>query len=63
MPARRCSIGCESWPDHEDFKVCIVCGEPTRRVGNIKPTVDDEEAKRLLSEARFEAWCVENDRT
>jgi hypothetical protein len=54
MPARRCSIGCESWPDEPLFTTCIYCGERTGRVRNIEPTIDREEASRLILHALFD---------
>lgn len=56
MPARRCSIGCESWPDDAIFTTCVHCGEQTRRVNNIEPTIDREEAKSLKLHELFEKF-------
>ena len=52
---RRCEIGCESWPDKEEFKKCLRCGEPTTRYSNLNPLPLDE-AMSLLSQARFNAY-------
>lgn len=47
MAARRCDMGCESWPDEPIFATCSHCGEPTRRISNGEPTITVEEAKVL----------------
>lgn len=61
MPARRCSIGCQNWPDEQIFRHCAICGEVTQRVGNAEPDLEREEAKSLLLEYLFEKyyamWC------
>jgi hypothetical protein len=62
VPARRCDIGCESWPDKAIFSTCLDCGEPTERVGNIEPTISDEDAEVRLLYVQFdryyERWCA-----
>lgn len=63
MAARRCDIGCESWPDAAIFNFCSYCGEPTTRVNNINPTISLEEAKSIklheLFEKFYEKRCAE----
>jgi hypothetical protein len=45
---RRCSIGCESWPDEPDYHECPSCGEPTTRYRNLFPlSPHDARVKRL----------------
>jgi hypothetical protein len=44
MAARRCPIGCESWPNEPIFNVCATCGEATRYISNAEPTLSREEA-------------------
>ena len=56
MPARRCDIGCESWPDEPIFGHCAVCGESTTRFSNIDPTVDRDEARSLKLHELFEKY-------
>lgn len=56
MPARRCEIGCESWPDDDIFITCSVCGERTRRVGNISPTIPFEEARSIKLRELFDEY-------
>lgn len=62
MSARRCAIGCETWPDEMIFSRCSYCGEPTRRIGNLEPTVDREEATRVklyeLFDEFYERRCA-----
>lgn len=63
MPARRCSIGCESWPDKAIFNTCAVCGEPTHYVYNDEPSMTLEEAKlaklHQLFEEFYERRCAQ----
>lgn len=63
MPARRCAIGCESWPDEAIFTTCVHCGEQTRRVNGAEPTIDREDARILKLHELFEQFyakrCVE----
>lgn len=55
---RRCDIGCESWPDTAEYKVCPVCGEQTTCYSNLHPLdVDEARSKRLHIE--FELYCYE----
>lgn len=52
---RRCDLGCESWPDHNDYGVCAVCGEETTRYSNLLP-ISDEDAEILKRQLDFEAY-------
>lgn len=52
---RRCDVGCESWPDHDDYRVCLVCGEETTRYSNLLP-IDEEEAQSLKRTLDFEEY-------
>lgn len=56
MPARRCDIGCESWPDDPIFTTCTYCGEPTTRVRNINPKISFEEARSIKLHELFERF-------
>ena len=56
MPARRCDIGCESWPDDPIFTTCTYCGEQTRRVRNATPTVEFEEARSIKLHELFDLF-------
>lgn len=56
MPARRCAMGCESWPDEPIFGTCSVCGEQTQRVRNINPTVSREYARSMKLHELFEKF-------
>jgi hypothetical protein len=56
MPARRCAIGCQSWPDEPIFSSCTHCHEPTRRVNNIEPDIEREEAKLLKLHDLFDRY-------
>lgn len=55
MPARRCAIGCESWPDKPLYAKCPVCGEETRRISNIN-SLSDDEAQSILLHTEFERY-------
>ena len=61
-PARRCSMGCETFPDDVAFRHCPICGELTDRISNGIP-IEQEEAERLVLHALFEEfyekWCLE----
>lgn len=56
MPGRRCSMGCETWPDDPLFTTCSICGEKTRRVGNGQPTVSFEDARLAKLHELFEEF-------
>lgn len=57
MIGRRCEVGCETWPDDDQYERCPGCGKPTRRYRNMTP-LDDSEARR----AAFEYFYVEWDK-
>ena len=63
MAARRCSIGCESWPNEPIFNVCAVCGEVTRLVTNDEPSMEYDEAVNMklhyLFDRYYERVCAE----
>jgi hypothetical protein len=63
MAGRRCSIGCQNWPDEMIFRHCAICGELTTRINNIEPDLEREEAISLLKEHLFERyyerWCAQ----
>lgn len=52
---RRCSIGCETWPDDVLYARCPTCGEDTTRYKNVSP-LDPDEARSLLLHAEFERY-------
>lgn len=56
MAARRCAIGCESWPDQPIFTICSHCGEQTRRIRNAEPTISFEEARSIKLHELFELY-------
>lgn len=62
--ARRCDVGCETWPDDSDFKRCPVCGEKTDRFSNGRP-LDMDEAQAIKRAREFEhfyaRWCKDQD--
>lgn len=63
---RRCAMGCATWPDHDDYGSCAVCGEPTERLSEVKPLAleDAISFKRGLDfEAFYELWCAERGQT
>jgi hypothetical protein len=53
---RRCEIGCESWPDEDQYKACPLCGDPAERYGNLEP-LSPSEAKHRVFEAFYEQHC------
>lgn len=63
---RRCSIGCESWPDEGIYAKCPRCGETTTRYSGLEPLSHAEAKEIRLAEqakdaidprvARFEAF-------
>ncbi len=52
---RRCDMGCESWPDSDEYEFCHRCDEPTRRLRNLRP-LDDPEANSLKLSLEFETF-------
>lgn len=52
---RRCSIGCETWPDQVIYSCCPTCGEETKRYKNVTP-LSEEEAQSILSHIEFERY-------
>lgn len=56
--ARRCAIGCETWPDEILYKKCPVCGEETDRFSNAADyeIVSREEALSRKAHAEFEEY-------
>lgn len=54
--ARRCSICAISFPNHDKWKKCAQCGEPTDIIGNAEPNVTDVEAVSLLRNREFEEY-------
>jgi hypothetical protein len=55
MIGRRCEIGCETWPDTDDYEICPVCSRPTRRFRNVSP-MNESEARHAHFEAFYEEW-------
>lgn len=55
---RRCDLGCESWPDDDDYDTCPVCGEPTERFSNLRPLSDDD-AKSMRLILNFEQYYID----
>ena len=56
MPARRCDIGCESWPDEMIFATCTYCGEKTTRYEKMEPTVSREKARSVKLHELFDKF-------
>lgn len=54
--ARRCDLGCETWPDEPVYKKCAVCGESTKRFSNARESeiLTASEAARLMFEDYYE---------
>jgi hypothetical protein len=59
---RRCSLGCETWPDQMLYQTCLICEEKTRRVSNVTP-LPVEDAMAIYLHRRFEKfyelYCAE----
>lgn len=54
---RRCSIGCATWPDDEQYEQCPECGTPTDRFSNAgRDLLDEEEARSRKLIAEFEDY-------
>ena len=52
---RRCDLGCETWPDDDQYKVCPECGQKTTRYKSVTP-LTEEEAIPLRFEAFYKEW-------
>jgi hypothetical protein len=57
---RRCTYGCETWPDELVYNKCPVCGEDTVRYSNVHP-LDADEAARAAFEAFYERRGFKDD--
>lgn len=54
---RRCSLGCETWPDEMVYRKCYICGEETRRVrGESVEPLSKSEAMKIALYHEFEAY-------
>lgn len=48
---RRCSSGCATWPDDDEYQVCPVCSESTQRFRGLTPlNAVDAKSRRLHAE-------------
>lgn len=59
---RRCDLGCESWPDDAEYKVCPICSCEAPRFSNLRPLDKKEAAKakaRIEFEVFYEKHCEE----
>lgn len=56
---RRCSSGCATWPDDDEYSVCPGCGEATQRFRGLTPLNREDAAARRLH-AEFE-YYYENE--
>lgn len=54
-PGRRCDVGCESWPDDDEYEVCPICGEDTTRYTNLTP-ISEDEAQTIKAYMFFEGY-------
>jgi hypothetical protein len=52
---RRCDLGCESWPDADEFSKCLRCGGPTTRYSNLQP-LSLAEARSIKRHVEFERF-------
>jgi hypothetical protein len=61
---RRCSLGCETWPNTEEYALCPQCGSPTSKFRGVEP-LDEEEARSLKLHFEFEKfyekWCRDRE--
>ena len=53
--ARRCELGCESWPNLSAFETCPACGEATTLYREMEP-LGIIEAQRLKNDLEFETY-------
>jgi hypothetical protein len=37
---RRCSMGCETWPDTDEYSLCPICDNDTKRFRGVEPLLD-----------------------
>lgn len=49
---RRCSSGCATWPDDDQYEVCPICKEETRRFRDLTP-LNHKDAKSRKLHAEF----------
>lgn len=52
---RRCELGCESWPDSNEYAVCPRCGGETTRFSNLQP-LSEAEARSIKRHIEFNAY-------
>lgn len=55
---RRCTMGCESWPDSNDYQRCPICLEETVRYANLFPLPADE-ARSMVNHMTFDVYYHE----
>jgi hypothetical protein len=55
---RRCVSACKTWPDYEEYGVCAVCLEPTRRFRGLTPITQDQ-AVTAVKHAEFDRFYAE----
>jgi hypothetical protein len=56
---RRCSLGCQDWPDTNEFERCLTCGQSTRRYSGLTPMMLSE-ARSMLKQAKFNAFYAKH---
>jgi hypothetical protein len=52
---RRCAMGCETWPDDDEYAICPTCRSETKRYKGVKP-LSKKEARTLKRQAEFESY-------
>jgi hypothetical protein len=62
MPARRCAIACESWPNSPMYATCPLCGESTKTFYTADPSVTPEEARSIVLHGLFDTYYEEHCR-
>lgn len=53
---RRCSMGCETWPDDEVYRVCPECGQDTKRYRGVTVSIEEPQASHRRFEAFYNEW-------
>lgn len=56
--SRKCSKGCEKWPDSIEYLDCPACEHSTRRIAGVTPLPEDE-AEVLKKQYEFERFYIE----
>lgn len=45
-------MGCENWPNTEEYSECVICGEPTSFF-NSADAIEEDVARKLVLDIKF----------